>query len=208
MNMIALLIGAISVFLGLISVTLTFVTFFSPDIIKDIAISNPRKWRRVPSAKSETTVYRHKVFSGFSIEVDMSEPVCDNFHQPWMDVLVRHDLLSKSYRVILYFNGVALEEVLFIEFDGGRNFIPAPMIERAGNSFYIKFSTQQRQVADIVGRDYFSRSFCEVFEEIERSKFNPWFQRLDTDNLRIRMISLEKKLEQFKFKRHFFDKGR
>lgn len=167
------LVGLLSLLLGFSGVALTFVTFFAPDLVLRVAINNSKGWREVPAAREETKLFRHKIFSGFTIEVDLTEPVADVFHEFWMEALHRPDQRAASYYVTLYFNGLPVERELFLLYDGSRNFIPVPRVNVMEQKRYVSFSQRQKQIAKIVGYDYFGRDFDEVCEEILHSRYNP-----------------------------------
>lgn len=190
----------VGTFLGLASVALAFVTFFSPTTIQNFALRNPRQWIRVPSINRENRTYRHKLLSGFTIEVDLSEPVQDNFDEPWMKVLHRPDRVATSHYVTLFFNGLPLDRLLFLQYDADRNFIPVPIITRVDNKIYVSFSSKQEQFANVVGYDHFGRNFYEVANLITRSRFNPYFLEVPETDLQERLQALDKRIHTFKLR--------
>ena len=89
LNAIVALVGII---LGFGGVALTFVTFFAPGLIQKLAMKNPKHWVRVPPLTLGNETYRHKIYSGFTMDVGFSDPVSDNsYFEPWMDALHRPD---------------------------------------------------------------------------------------------------------------------
>lgn len=193
------IISLVGILLGFAGVALTFVTFFSPGLIQELALKNPTRWMLVPSANSENKTYRHKNYSGFTIEVCFSDPVSEgNFFEPWMRALHQPDSTARSYYVTLFFNGLPMDRLLFLQYDGGRNFIPVPLMERVGDKLYATFSLKQNQFADIVGYDYSDRTFSEVAKCITESRFNPTFLTLPDEDLRERLEALQTKIEAVK----------
>lgn len=182
------IVGLFSLILGFSGVVLTFVTFFAPHLILRLAMRNTKGWNEVPAAREATKLFRHRFFSGFTIEVDLSEPVTEGFYEPWMKALHMPDKRASSYYVTIHFNGLPVERELFVLYDGGRNFIPAPMFNIREKKRYVSFTQRQKELAGIVGYDYFGRSFSEVCEAILTSRHNPEFFE-DSD------IPLEKRLE-------------
>ena len=83
-----------------------------------------------------------------------------------MEALHRPDPRASSHYVTLYFNGYPMERQLFVRYDGTRNFIPVPRIGKDSLYRRVYFDQTQRELADIVGYDYFDRKFSEVEEEI------------------------------------------
>lgn len=192
--------------LGFAGVALTFVTFFAPGLIQEFALKNPARWMVVPSANPENKTYRHKIFSGFTIEVGFSNPVSDDtFFEPWMKALYRPDSSATSYYVTLFFNGLPMDRLLFIQYDGGRNFIPVPIMERVGDKLYAIFSLKQHQLANIAGYDHFNRPFGEVAKCVTDSRFNPYFLKgsdadLSDADLKERLERLTANIEALKLR--------
>ena len=146
----------------------------------------------VPAVKYVNKMYRHKIFSGFTIEVEYSEPVSENdFFEDWMRALHRPDQSATSYYVTMFFNGLPLDRMLFLQYDGGRNFIPVPTRDVVGDRLYVVFSEKQKKFADIVGYDYFGRPFSEVVTSITKSKYNPTYLNLSLDGLPERLEKLQ-----------------
>jgi hypothetical protein len=198
LNAIVALVGII---LGFAGVALTFITFFAPGTIQKLALKNPKSWARVPSQTPGNTTYRHRTYSGFTIDVDFSEPVSDDdYFEPWMDALYRPDQRAASYYVTLFFNGLPMDRLLFLQYDGTRNFIPAPIPRHVEGKIYYSFSPEQRRFADIVGYDYFDRPFSEVADIITTSRYNPFFLSTYDDDLHERLESLNNAIKAFKSK--------
>ncbi|WP_288960947.1 hypothetical protein [uncultured Sulfitobacter sp.] len=134
------------IILGFAGVVLTFITFFAPGLIQEQALKNPKRWVRVPSQTPGNSTYRHKIYSGFTIEVGFSDRVSeDDYFEPWMDALHRSDPRAASYYVTLFFNGLPMDRLLFLQYDGPRNFIPAPIMKRVEDKIYYSFSLKQQQ---------------------------------------------------------------
>lgn|GEM_PF-744241 len=196
LNGIVTLVGLL---LGFAGVALTFITFFAPEVIQWLALKNPKSWVTVPSRGVENKTYRHRIYSGFTMEVDLSEPVSDgDFLEPWMLALHRPDPSATSYYVTLFFNGLPMDRMLFLQYDGSRNFIPVPLMTRVGDKLYASFTTKQRQFADIVGYDYFERSFEEVAAEITKSRHNPHFLSFPDTDLKERLTRLQDGIDTMK----------
>lgn len=196
LNSIVALAGII---LGFAGVALTFITFFAPGTIQNLALKNPKCWVRVPSQTPGNTTYRHRVYSGFTIDVNFSESVSeDDYFEPWMEALHRPDQRAASYYVTLFFNGLPMDRLLFLQYDGTRNFIPAPIPQRIEDKIYYSFSPKQRQFADIVGYDYFDRPFSEVADIIANSRYNPFFLSTYDGDLRERLEALNNEINAFK----------
>lgn len=187
--------------LGFAGVVLTFVTFFAPSLIQGLALKSPKRWMLVPSVNPQNRTYRHKVFSGFTIEVGLSSPVSDDhFFEEWMNALYRPDPMATSYYVTLFFNGLPMDRLLFLEYDGSRNFIPVPIRETIDGKSYVKFSLKQHQFANIVGRDHFDRPFDRVSKLITESRHNPIFLNSPSGDLSEQLNTLDRKIEAFKSK--------
>lgn len=202
MNTFNAIVALLSIILGFTGVFLTFVTFFSPEIVKNWALKKSKHWIPVPAIKYENKMYRHKVFSGFTIEVEYSEPVSeDDFFEDWMRALHRPDRSATSYHVTMFFNGLPLDRMLFLQYDGGRNFIPVPTRDVVGDRLYVVFSEKQKKFADIVGYDYFGRPFSEVITSITKSKYNPTYFNLSLDGLPERLEKLQVDIDSFKSRR-------
>lgn len=196
-------IALLGIILGFAGVALTFVTFFAPGLIQYLALKNPKPWVRVPSLTPGNATYRHKMYSGFMLDVGFSNPVVErDYFESWMDALHRPDPQAASYYVTLFFNGLPMDQILFVEYDGSRNFIPAPILKRAENKIYYSFSQKQKQFADIVGYDYFGRSFSEVADIITTSPYNPTFLSLPDERLKERLEALDAAIKAFKSKFH------
>lgn len=189
--------------LGFAGVALTFITFFAPGIIQNLALKKPESWVRVPSQTLGNATYRHRIYSGFTIDVNFSESVSeDDYFEPWMEALHRPDQRAASYYVTLFFNGLPMDRLLFLQYDGTRNFIPAPTLQHIDDKIYYSFSPKQRRFADIVGYDYFSRPFSEVADIIESSRHNPLFLSTYDDDLKERVEALSSAIIAFKSKYH------
>lgn len=202
MNIFNAIVSLLGIILGFTGVFLTFITFFSPEIVKNLALKNSKRWIPVPAIKYENKMYRHKVFSGFTIEVEYSEPVSENdFFEDWMRALHRPDQSATSYYVTMFFNGLPLDRMLFLQYDGSRNFIPVPARDVVGDRLYVVFSEKQKKFADIVGYDYFGRPFSEVVTSIVKSKYNPTYLNLSLDGLPERLEKLQVDIESFKSRR-------
>lgn len=194
-------IALLGILLGFAGVALTFVTFFAPGLIQNLALRNPKHWVRVPSLTPENATYRHKIFSGFMLDVGFSDPVVErDYFEPWMDALHRPDPRAASFYVTLFFNGLPMDQLLFVQYDGTRNFIPAPILKRVDNKIYYSFSQRQKRYADIVGYDYFGRSFSEVADIITASRHNPTFLTLPNERLKERLDALDDAIKAFKSK--------
>ncbi|WP_157057516.1 hypothetical protein [Loktanella sp. 3ANDIMAR09] len=196
-------LNALITFTGIVlsfaGVGLTFITFFAPGVIQSLALKNPKRWMHVPSQTDGNETYRHKIYSGFTIEVGYSDPVHRNdYFEPWMNALYRPDKSATSYYVTLFFNGLPMDRLLFLQYDGSRNFIPAPLIKQVGERLYASFSLRQKQFADIVGSDHFRRSFDEVAASITGSKYNPILLSHYDENLNEHLSALNEKIEDFK----------
>lgn len=197
-NAVVALVGII---LGFAGVALTFVTFFAPGLIQDLALNNHKHWVRVPPITPENTTYRHKIYSGFTMDVGFSDPVLEHdYFEPWMDALHRPDPRAASYYVTLFFNGLPMERILFVQYDGTRNFIPAPILQRVEDKIYYSFSRKQKRFADIAGYDHFGRSFSEVADIIATSRYNPTFLSLPEEGLKERLEALDAAIEACKSK--------
>jgi hypothetical protein len=195
------LVALAGIGLGFAGVALTFVTFFAPGIVQELALKNPKSWAPVPSQETDNKIYRHKVLSGFTIHTDFSNPVSDDdYFEPWMKALHRPDPRAASYYVTLFFNGIPMDRLLFLQYDGTRNFIPAPVLQRVDDKLYASFSLRQERFADIVGYDYFGRSFAEVASMITASRHNPTFLSLPDAGLKERLEELDKAIVSFKSK--------
>lgn len=187
--------------LGFAGVALTFVTFFAPGLIQGLALKKPKRWMNVPSQTLENKTYRHKTFSGFTIEVSFSNPISDgDFFEPWMKALHRPDPRATSYHVTLFFNGLPMDRLLFLQYDGSRNFIPVPIRKRVEDRYYVSFSLKQKQFADIVGYDYFNRPFSKVADSITESRYNPTFLSLPDTGLKERLEALQADINTLKSK--------
>jgi hypothetical protein len=190
-------ITLLGIVLGFAGVALTFATFFAPKHIQRLALRNSRQWMDVPPQKEGNAAYRHKLLSGFTIEVDFSNPICDgNFFEFWMKALYRPDPRASSYYAVLSLNGLPVDRFLFLQYDGGRNFIPVPLQTPTANRNYVFFSSDQHKVADIVGYNYWNRPFHEVADSITGSQFNPFFHTLPDRSWE----DLELRIESFKSK--------
>lgn len=192
-------VAFIGIVLGFAGVALTFFTFFAPGIIQGLALKNSKRWMAVPSQKEGGITYRHQIYSGFTIDVDFSNPASDgNYFEPWMNALHRPDSTATSYYVTLFFNGLPMDRLLFLRYDGTRSFIPVPAMKRVGDRLYASFSVRHKQFADIVGYDHFNRSFAEVARSITRSRYNPTFLSLPDDGLKERLAALCNDIDTFK----------
>lgn len=202
MNILNAIVALLGILLGFAGVALTFVTFFSPEIVQNLALKKPKQWKQVPSIKPENKMYRHKIFSGFIIEVGFSEPVSGmGFWEPWMRSLYNPSRTSISYHVTIFFNGLPLDRVLFLQYDESRSFIPVPTMIRVGDRLYAEFSEKQKKFADIVGCDYVGRSFSEVATSITTSKYNPTFLNISSDGLPERLKKLQVDIDTFRSRR-------
>jgi hypothetical protein len=93
-------ITLLGILLGFAGVALTFFTFFAPGFIQKLALKNPMRWMIVPPQTPGNKTYRHRTFSGFTIEVGFSDPVSDeDFFEPWMQALYRPNPRAASYYV-------------------------------------------------------------------------------------------------------------
>ncbi|MBL3566698.1 hypothetical protein JMM59_17020 [Rhodovulum sulfidophilum] len=195
------IVALVGIILGFAGVALTFITFFAPGHIQKLALKNPRSWVRIPSQTLGNTTYRHRIYSGFTIDVDFSEPVSeDDYFEPWMDALHRSDPRAASYYVTLFFNGLPMDRLLFLQYDGTRNFIPAPIMQRVKGKVYYSFSPRQKSFADIVGYDYFDRPFSEVADIITTSRYNQFSLTHYDDDLKERLEALNSAINAFKSK--------
>lgn len=202
MDLLNSFVSLIGIILGFAGVGLTFVTFFSPGFIQGLALKDAKRWMPVPSVVEGNKAYRHKIFSGFTIEVRLSEPICvDTYFEWWMEALHRPDKSATSYYVFIFFNGLPMDRLLFLEYDGGRNFIPVPMLNQADHKSYVSFSPKQKQVAEIVGFDYFDRKFDDVEAAITKSRYNPFFVEFSTNGMDERLEALQAKIDSFKSRR-------
>ena len=108
------------------------------------------------------------------IEVSLTEERCgEDFFEHWMGALHRPDPTTAVYDVTVLFNGYPVDRFLFLKYDGGRNFIPIPGFRWDNGKRYVFFTSDQCQLAQIVGSDYFNRPFNEVSQKITDSRFNP-----------------------------------
>lgn len=194
------LVTLLGIILGFAGVALTFITFFAPGLIQYLALKNPKHWVRVPSLVPENSTYRHKIYSGFTLDVGFSDPVNEDYFEPWMDALPRPDPHAASYYVTMFFNGLPMDQILFVQYDGTRNFIPAPILERVENKMYYSFSQKQKQFADIVGYNNFGRSFSDVANTIMTSRYNPTFLSLPDEGLTERLEALDADIKFLKSK--------
>lgn len=198
MDLFTILVGIFSLLLGFIGVFLTFVTFFAPNLVLKAAIHNPKRWQEVSAVQDGKKLFRHNIFSGYTIEVDFANPVVNSFYEYWMEALHRPDKTASTHHVTLFFNGLPLEQELFLLYDGSRNFIPVPLLSMNNKKRYVSFSQRQKQIANIVGYDYFDRDFDEVCSKIENSRFNPE-SLAEPKNLTKRQIEdLGQKIESFR----------
>lgn len=189
------------IILGFAGVVLTFITFFAPGLIQELALKNPKRWVRVPSQTPGNSTYRHKIYSGFTIDVGFSDRVSeDDYFEPWMDALHRPDPRAASYYVTLFFNGLPMDRLLFLQYDGTRNFIPAPIMKRVEDKIYYSFSLKQQRFANIVGSDYFGRPFSEVADSITTSRYNPTVLSPSDDGLKERLEALNTAINALKSK--------
>lgn len=190
----------LGIVLGFLGVALTFITFFAPGTVQKLALRRADQWVKIPSFTMGNKAYRHRIFSGFTIEVRLSDPVCEDFYEFWMEALYRPDPRATSYYVTLFFNGLPMKQLLFLEYDGGRNFIPVPTNTRVGDKLYASFSPDHEQMANIVGYDYHGRNFKEVAASIVDSRFNPFFLSLPENGLQERLEKLQGDIEALKSK--------
>jgi len=201
-DMLNTIVALFGIILGFAGVALTFITFFAPEIIQKLALKKPKSWVCVPPQTPGNTTYRHKLYSGFTIDVNFSEPVSDDdFFEQWMGELYRPDQRATSYYVTLFFNGLPMDRLLFLQYDGTRNFIPVPNPQRIGDKVYYSFSSKQRRFADIVGYDYFNRPFSEVAENIVNSRYNPFVLSTSDGDLSERLEELSNAIDTFKSRR-------
>lgn len=171
--MLALALSIASPIVGVCSVFLTLATFFCPNLFQALALRCPRQWRSVPMRSDGVETYRHAILSGFTIHVEANDTDFDSsFFEHWMRVLHRPDPEVRLFDVTLYFNGLALERVSFLQYDGGRSIIPLPDFEREGAVRYVRFGRLQQQLARIVGRDHLGRTFSEVERDVLSSQYD------------------------------------
>ena len=198
MEILNLVLAIIALLIGVFGALLTFITFFAPEIALHHALRSPEGWRLAPPIKEGIKIYRHCWLSGFSIEVDLSHPVCDSFYEEWMQALHRPDPRAESYYVTIYFNGMPVMRELFVQYDGGRNLIPAPLRTTRGDKSYLSFSGTQQRLANIVGYDHFNRSFAEVSQSLLSSRYNP--QILDVPDISSlsSITDLQGKIDRFR----------
>jgi len=202
LNTFNTIVSVFGIILGFAGILLTFVTFFSPEIVQNLALKKSKHWIPVPAIKYGNKMYRHKVFSGFTIEVEYSEPVSENdFFENWMRALHRPDQSATSYYVTMFFNGLPLDRMLFLQYDGSRNFIPVPQVESIEDRLYVVFTDKQKKFADIVGYDYFGRAFGDVANSIIKSRYNPTYLNSSLDGLPERLDKLQVDIESFKSRR-------
>lgn len=194
-------ITVLGILLGFSGVALTFLTFFAPGFIQEFALKDPIRWMIVPPQIPGNKTYRHRIFSGFTIEVGFSDPVSDeDFFEPWMQALYRPNPKASSYYVTLFFNGLPMDRLLFLQYDGTRSFIPVPVMKRVENRYYFSFSRRQKQFADIVGYDDHKRPFNEVADSITKSRYNPTFLSLPDTCLSERLEALQDDIDALKSK--------
>lgn len=103
MNFLSLILAFLGILLAFISIALTYITFFAPVLTAKFVLRDRNSWSEVTISKPGRKFLRHKVFSGFSIDIDFSEPVVEDFFEPWMNALYRPDQKASSYYVIMYF---------------------------------------------------------------------------------------------------------
>ena len=114
MEILNLILAVTALLIGVFGVLLTFVTFFAPEIALHRVLRSPKNWRLAPPIKEGIKLYRHCWLSGFSIEVDLSHPVCDSFYEEWMRALHRPDPRAESYYVTIYFNGMPERRIAYL----------------------------------------------------------------------------------------------
>lgn len=201
--------GFILSFLGILlaftSILMAYVAFFAPSITAQYIIKDRGKWIEINSHKEGCKFLRHRLMSGFSIEIDFANPVAEDFFEPWLDALYRPDKHASSYYVVVFFNGLPIMSELFISFDGSRNFIPAPKIERVNSRYYLYFNSIQRSLAHIVGRVHIYDSIDQAMEKIIKSRFNPILSSLDEIKEDLSLAELSRKIEKFKHNSSYFN---
>ncbi|MFG6605276.1 hypothetical protein ACGYLM_01515 [Sulfitobacter sp. 1A10445] len=194
-----LLLALLSLILGFVGVALTFITFFSPDLVLELAMRKSNNWREAPSVDERYVVYRHRIFSGFIIQVDMNnDHDMGPFFEYWMKALYRPDRSTATNYVTIYFNGLPVERERFLDFDGGRNFIPLPKFHVIDNKRYVSFTKRQRQLADIVGCVHLQNNFSELAERIVTSRYNPEPLGEDYPATPASIAALDSKLKRFR----------
>lgn len=198
LSAIGIVLGLIGIVLGFIGVALTFVTFFSPSCTFRYALGKSKEWQKVPHNDDNKDLYRHRILSGFTIEVDYSKPVVDNFNEPWMEVLYRPDLNAASYNVFAYLNGIPLLSELFLSYDGGRNFIPCPKLKKQGKNIYLYFDEIQKKIAGVVGRTYRDATLDSIYSDIIGSKYNPLITSYPDISTPAELERLDRKISDFK----------
>ena len=203
-ELISLVIAFFGILLAFISIVLTYITFFAPLFTARYALRDQGRWSEITISKPGHKFLRHEVFSGFSIEIDFSSPVTDNFFEPWMNALYRPDRGASSYYVTMFFNGLPILTELFVSYDGNRNFIPAPKIKKLGSRYYLHFDQMQRLLAQVVGSIHIEGTVEQIFKKILSSRYNPVVTEFDVADSTLTIAELERKITSFKKRAQFF----
>ncbi|KUJ77236.1 hypothetical protein [Ruegeria profundi] len=198
MQAFSIIVSFLGILLAFISIALTYITFFAPGITAQIALKDRKRWSEVTRPQSGRKLFRHQIFSGFTIEIDIENSVVEDFFEPWMGALYRPDPSATSYYVTMNFNGLPIMNELFVAYDGGRNFIPAPKFATRSNRTYLHFDHIQRLLAQVVGYVHIEDSVEQVIEKILKSKYNPVLSDLDITDESLSIEELDRKIDEFK----------
>lgn len=194
----SLLISFLGILLAFISITLTYITFFAPGLTARFALKMRNHWSEVTISKPGHKFLRHDIFSGFSIEIDFTDPIASNFFEPWLKALYRPDKRASSYYVTMSFNGLPILTELFVLYDGSRNFVPAPKIKEFSKKYYLHFDATQKSLARVVGYVHIEGSVEQVIEKVLNSRYNPVPIELDGVNNSLSIAKLDRRIAEFK----------
>ena len=198
LELFGLVVSCLGILLAFISIALTYITFFAPGLTAKFALRNEGRWSEVTVNKPGHQFLRHELFSGFSIEIDFTEPVADDFFEPWMRALYRPDKSASSYYVTMCFNGLPVLSELFVSYDGGRNFIPAPKTKKISNRYYLHFDQIQRLLGRVVGYVHIEDSVDQVIDKILKSRYNPVVTDFDLSDGSLSIDELDRKIAEFR----------
>ena len=198
MDLFSLIISFLGILLAFISIALTYITFFAPGFTAQFALRMQNHWSEVTIPTSGHKFLRHDIFSGFSIEIDFTDPVREDFFEPWMNALYRPDKQVSSYYVTMSFNGLPILTELFVSYDGDRNFIPVPKRKKLSGKYYLHFDPMQRRLARVVGYVHIEDSVETVIEKILTSRYNPMLTEFDAPNSSLSIDALDTKIANFK----------
>ncbi|TMV87332.1 hypothetical protein FGG78_18885 [Thioclava sp. BHET1] len=198
LELFGLIVSFLGILLAFISIALTYITFFAPGLTAKFALRDEGRWSEVTVNRPGHKFLRHEVFSGFSIEIDFTDPVAEEFFEPWMRALYRPDRSASSYYVTMCFNGLPILTELFVSYDGSRNFIPAPKTRKVSNKHYLHFDQIQRLLGRVVGYVHLEDSVDQVIDKILKSRYNPVFTDFDIIDGSLSIVDLDQKIAEFK----------